>query len=266
MSINESALLTVVRSARRIAPCLLLVLAAAWSPKAVGQSTPAPVRGAVAAQSHDGEASLAHNVLFRSSRGAAHSVSVTYAFPDWEAVYVAGVGRVAPQGAISFITFEPEIVFTSSPGGAARKALALGDATQYMGNSTVDLPTPLDFPENARVGFWERPSPFAEHALVVLSQSFKSGVWATLRNSRNALVSTYRPLTGLPEDMLGEVAVLVSHDPAAKGPRLAFNVHMKQRERRRLTRWRDQVSGETQRAAEQFVDALIKDLQSPEKP
>jgi len=64
--------------------------------------------------------------------------------------------------------------------------------------------------------------------------------------------------------LFGQVAVLVSHE-TGKGDESRFRIRWKAREKRKLTGWRDQLSDETARAAEDFVATLLAVLQTPDE-
>jgi hypothetical protein len=204
---------------------------------------------------------LVHNVLLSSSQGRLHSVSFTYSFPGRQFVVISGLGRMPSTGDLQYVTPDELIVFSDTD-GRLLKILDLKDATQPMGASTPDTPAIRDFPERFRVGFWRNPASFPDHALRVLNQRCTSGLQtATSIKDEYFLVTEYQPLTNLSEGLFGQIAVLVSHEKA-KGDESPFKVRWKVREKRRLTRWRDQVSDETNRAAENFVASLVAVLQS----
>jgi hypothetical protein len=161
------------------------------------------------------------------------------------------------------MTPDTEVRFLDK-GGAVLEAVSLKDATQLMGGSETDTPARSEFPDNFRLGFWKQKSPFSLHAMKVLNQQFTSGLLPTITdvNGENFLTTEYQSLSGIPEDLLGEVAVLVSHGDRSSNDELSFGVRWKARERRKLTRWRTPVSEPTKQAAEAFVSKLIAALQS----
>jgi hypothetical protein len=168
-----------------------------------------------------------------------------------------------PTGDLSYLTPDTQIRFSESGGGLI-EAVDLKDATQLMGGPSIDTPARSEFPDNFRLGFWKEKTPFSIHAMKVLNQQFTSGLLSTISevDGENVLITAYQAVSGLPEDLYGEVAVLVSHGDKSSNEELSFRVHWIAREKRKLTRWRSPVSEPTKQAAEAFVGKLLAALQS----
>jgi hypothetical protein len=209
---------------------------------------------------------LQNNLLVPSNQGPVHSVSFSYSFADQESIRISGLGVMPPIGKLSYLTPDAQISFSAAD-GKLLESVDLKDATQLMGSTSSDAPARSDFPENFRLGFWRERSPFSAHAMKVLNLQFASGLLPTITEAdgENVLITAYHPLSGLPDDLYGEVAVLVSHrDRDRSGNNeLPFRVRWNALEKRKLTRWRSPVSEPTKQAAEAFVANLIAALQSP---
>lgn len=204
---------------------------------------------------------LQHNILVPSNQGPVHAVSFNYSFPERDSIYISGLGRVSSSGSFSYLTVESQITFSDEANGVPVEILDLEDATRLMGKTTVNLPDTSDFPEAFRIGFWRHTASFPEHATSVFSEQFRSGFMTMVFEDVNTFKTTYRPLSGLPDTLFGEVAVLLSHGQRKNEDTFSFRIHFKARERRTHTRWRDQVSDDTLRAAEAFIDYLFTALQ-----
>jgi len=206
---------------------------------------------------------LLNNVVIPSNQGQLHSISFRYSFPGQDFIRISGLGDMPPTWELAYLTPDKEIRFFDM-GGGLLEAVDLKDATQVMGGSSTDTPTRSEFPDNFRLGFWNQKSPFSLHAMKVLNQQFTSGLLPTITdaNGENVLITAYQPLSGLPEDLFGEVAILVSHADKSDNKELSFRVRWNAREKRKLTRWRTAVSEPTKQAAEAFVSKLLTALQS----
>jgi hypothetical protein len=206
---------------------------------------------------------LLNNVVIPSNEGQLHSVSFRYSFPRQDFIRISGLGKMHPTGELAYLTPDTEVRFFDM-GGGLLEAVDLKDATQVMGGSSTDTPARSEFADNFRLGFWKQKSPFSVHAMKVLNQQFTSGLLPTITdaNGENVLITAYHPLSGLPEDLFGEVAVLVSHADKYANEELSFRVRWNAREKRKLTRWRTPISEPTKQAAEAFVSKLLAALQS----
>jgi hypothetical protein len=222
----------------------------------LAQSTQTPGRNAT-------HVDLQNNVLMPSSQGPVHSVSFSYSFPELKSIRISGLGEMPPSGKLSYLTPDTQIRF-SAMDGVLVESIDLKDATQLMGGATTDTPARSEFPDNFRLGFWKQNVPFSVHAMKVLNQQFTSGLLPTITdaNGENVLITAYQPLSGLPDGLFGEVAVLVSHGDKSSHNELSFRLRWNAREKRKLTRWRSPVSEATKRAAEAFVGNLLTALQS----
>lgn len=211
----------------------------------------------------DAALTLKSAVEMSTGSGTVCSVDYSYSFPGRTLVHIRGVGTAPAEGRFQYLTLEREIVFLDGPDGTVLARLPIEEPVHFMGTESVTLPDPAAFSAAALEGIWKSSESFQLHALDVLNRKFKSGrrVFEDSEKLNNYL-TTFTSLEGLPENLRGEVAVMVLHRAPAGNEPLNFRVRFASRERRSHTGWRTEVSEEVRKKAEDFVHALLKELQA----
>ena len=109
---------------------------------------------------------------------------------------------------------------------------------------------------------WASSASFQTIANDVLNRSFPSGYKAYSANDLNYLQTTYVPLKDLPLNLIGEIAVLVSHPYEKRNKEFDYRIQFVVREKRiQSGKWRYEISDQTRKSSEQFIDRFIGKLE-----
>jgi hypothetical protein len=213
-----------------------------------------------ASAQQNGTVRIEKHTLVSSSLGPVRSIAFSYDFPDREHVAIPGLGTVAGRGTFRYLTREDKLQFLESGTGRTLLVVPLENPEIVMGRYSVALPALTDFPSAFRSGRWEHEVPFPAHASEVLNRQFPSGYMVLQVDGANSLITTYRTLDSVREPLYGRVAVMVQLSAeATRGA--GFRVRLTGQERRSHTDWQEIGSQEVQKAAEQYISSLVRELE-----
>jgi hypothetical protein len=202
--------------------------------------------------------------LVSSSRGPLRSVVFSYRFPGRDRVAIRGLGSVASEGSLQYLTIGTSIEFLDPATGKSLLLLPLTNPVRLMaGRDPIAIPRRGEFPPQYRTGRWSSLAPFPSRLMQLLNSRFPSGFLMD-GESPNAIITSYRELNGIAEPLYGRLAVMVE-PPAGQAAGSAFRVRFVVQERRSHTAWRAMQSSEVQRAAQDFVTSLVAELEGGEQ-
>ncbi|PHJ69135.1 hypothetical protein VF14_03080 [Nostoc linckia z18] len=126
----------------------------------------------------------------------------------------------------------------------------------------VDIPKESEFQETARSESWVSPPTFQEIALGVFNKKFPLGIKPFQRDNLFFFLTPYIELSGLPNNLRGQVALLISQPYDSKGNKFIFRVQSLIREkRRREAIWsQTNISEETKRSASNLIDQILNEF------
>lgn len=215
-----------------------------------------------------------------------YRLDYVYKFEGYETVYIKELGFVPAQGHLIYFADDIKVEFRDPTNGSIIKivnypvifrneewsflrrdsisARAYNSKLNYLGG--IDLPTENEFLEIARSESWVSPPTFQEIVLSVLNKKFPLGIKPFQRDNLFFFVTPYIELSGLPSNLRGQLALLISQPYGRNGNKFLFRVQPLIREkRRREATWKKvNISKETQRAASNLIDEVLNELKKPE--
>lgn len=192
-------------------------------------------------------------------------VSFTYSFPGREDVFLEGVGRIAPNGQLTYLTENKQLRFTDAD-GKFLKSMAL-NRTGTPEGAGVELPSAADFGDTYLS--YNRARAFLPNECGSnLNTFFTSGYMMDLKDKITYYTTSYQVIKdGVSRNKRAQVALRVSSPYAGPGRQISYRMQMLVRERGRGeedTAWLtgSQISPETQSAAVKFRDKVVAVLGS----
>lgn len=203
------------------------------------------------------------NIQISTTQGPARSVSITYEFPEHNRIYIFGFGDMPSRGTVTFLTFASSISFAANPSGPPLRVVDLSDSIELMGPSTLEIPSIQQFPAASRQGLWSRVDWSFAHAIrrTLEKTRFRSGVVAMEIEGKSTLLTPFADLPKTQNKTFARIALLISHTVPEKEKGIPFQVRFLVQERRSHTSWRSEVDDRTRRAAEEFIDVLLRELE-----
>ena len=201
---------------------------------------------------------------FRTSNNElVYKISYSYDFVARSTVFIDNVGLVPARGRLAYFSYDSNITFRESR--VERELLIvslLGRGVYTSVGPAPDFPDESDFPKSYRSGIWVFSSSFQIVTNDVLNQAFPSGYKAYSANNLNYSQTTFARLRNLPVNLIGEIAILVSHPYDVRDKKFEYHIQFLVREKRiQSAKWRYESSDETRQAAEVFIDNLIRKLE-----
>jgi hypothetical protein len=129
-----------------------------------------------------------------------------------------------------------------------------------MGRPPVELPDESGFPSAYRSGSWLHSTSFQKNTSKILNKHFTSGYIVYESGGMSKFLTTYKKLSGMPERLFGEIAILISHSLNVTSNELYFHIHFKARERKSHTDWRNNITEATKNVAVRFTSDLLAEL------
>jgi hypothetical protein len=192
-----------------------------------------------------------------------YRISYDYELAGRNSVFIDNIGEVPARGRFAYFSYDSNLVFRDSRSGRVLASFSLLGAEAWTSvGSRPDFPDESEFPKTYRSGAWTFASSFQMIANVVLNKSFPSGYRAYSANDLNYIHTTYAALKDLSPNLLGEIAVLLSQPYDAESKRFYYHIQFVVHEKRiQSGQWRSEISDETRKSAEKFIDGLIAKLE-----
>jgi hypothetical protein len=196
-----------------------------------------------------------------------YKISYSYDFVARRTVFIDNVGLVPARGRLAYFSYDSNIIFRESRAERVLLAVSLLGRDVYTSvGPAPDFPDESDFPKSYRSGVWVFSSSFQIITNDVLNKAFPSGYKAYSANNLNYSQTTFTRLRNLPVNLVGEIAVLVSHPYDVRNKTFEYHIQFLVREKRiQSAKWRYESSDETRQAAEAFIDNLIQKLEEEAK-
>jgi hypothetical protein len=191
-------------------------------------------------------------------------VEYDYEFRGRKQVYIRGVGSVSAKGTLEYFVFDPQIEFRESRDGRPLVTVQLDEIIVFGGPPPAgNFPDDTEFSPTVREGIWSEPGvSFHDNAAEVLAKYFPSGYAVEQKDSLDSYKTQYREMPGLADpNLIGEVAVLVSHPFKSEKGKFYFHVRFAVRETRVKSSTFHPPSREVVDAAEDLIGKLTKELQ-----
>jgi hypothetical protein len=190
-----------------------------------------------------------------------YAITFSYDFKGRKSINIKGLGQAPPKGQFSYLSTEDHLEFQDTVGRAV-VTVPLKVTKAPEGGST-DMPTESDF----KPFFLSESRPdatgFHLRAQSVLNSLFPSGYAVRQSGGISYYMTTYRPLEGLPENLRGQVAVMISHPYDASGDRFNFRVQFVARQKpKKSGEWQYELPDDTRRMVEELVKRLTADLRA----
>jgi len=226
--------------------------------------TPSQTANVVHTQEYDVKVLRVVAAEVSESGSPVHLVEYEYEFRGRSQVNIRGLGDVSAKGRLEYFTFDPHIEFRDAVAGKTIAIVPLQETIVFGGPGlTVDFPKDTELSPTIREGVWTEPmSSFHDNATRVLARYFPSGIAAQEQDKVESYKTQYKQMDGLRDhNVIGEVAVLVSHPFRTEKARFYFHVQYAVRESRTKSPEFHPASREVITAAEDLIDRLIKELQ-----
>jgi hypothetical protein len=197
-------------------------------------------------------------------------VEYAYEFRGRRYVYIRGLGMMDAKGDLKYWTPDSAVEFREAPYGNPIVTVPLEETITFGGPLGVDIPAESDFSSVMREGRWmdhDSASSFHDTAVAVLGQYFPSGYVASQKNTVDYYMTQYHRLEGLRDgNLVGEVAVLVSHPIQEEKGGVTFHLQYAARESRVKSSSYRQASQDVIALAESLIQKLMNDLQGIYSP
>jgi hypothetical protein len=190
-----------------------------------------------------------------------YAVTYTYEFVDRKTVIIRGIGEVPAKGQLSYLTPDEYLEF-KDPASNAVITVRL-KVTKAPEGGSMEIPAESDFTPFFVSESRPNQSIFYLRAQTVLNGLFPSGYVVRQNGKTNYYMTTYRSLEGLPDNLRGQVAVLISHPYDIDSDRFTFHIQFIAREKpKKSGEWQYVLSDEVKKLAEEFVQRLSNDLKA----
>lgn len=201
--------------------------------------------------------------VFVANDMPAHLVSYKYNFLGRQTVYIKGLGVVSSRGEFEYFTREPTLQILDAPDGAILAEVALKETVVVASGAPLNyVPSDGEFPAAFRSYAWTSSTPLQERLNGVLRKYFS--YMPHDENKVNYISTTFTPLQieKLARGTTAHVALLISFPHDATQGKYWFHVKSLVREGRVLSDSTRPTNNESiQRAASEFVDQLIKEIE-----
>jgi hypothetical protein len=245
---------------------LLVVLGAHVS--TVGQQTQADEEQANHAAGSQYSVNVTSCIPVNSDR-TLNRISYEYFFQKRDFVSISGLGTVPASGKFTYITSDKQLLFTDTTTRAPIVTVRLVETALSMSGGSIELPdNTLFMAEPFRSGEWNPESTFAAATTATLQQYFPLGYDVRDVGPEHYYLSTYRSLDLTNRQLVGQVALAISHPYDWKGQQITYRVQVVVRDRPRLSsafHYGKDVNPESTAAAQAFLDKFLSELQKNEK-
>ena len=220
-------------------------------------------------------------------------VSFYYAFDNYNNIFITGLGQVSPRGSFTYYTENPIILFRESESGLILKRINLTDSRTFTFNTSkntiasritsddlvikqksidpsLSIAQGVDnFPSDEKkfgnkstVESWIRPPELSNILNQVLNTKFPLGYNNYQRDSKFYFMTSWTKLPELPENMRGEISILISYSiPDKPRDTIKYSISTLVREKRlKESQWSFEVSDKTEAAASKYVKNFIDNL------
>ena len=191
-------------------------------------------------------------------------VAYRYDFRGRQTVYIKGIGTVPARGEFEYLTRESTLEVRDAPGGTVLATVPLKETVIVAAKPPLNfVPPDSAFPSAFREDTWQSPAPLQDRVNTVLRKYF-----AYMPHDENKVtytVTTFTPLQveKLPSGTTAQVALLISFPHGPAPGQYAFRVRSLVHEGRALSDDTRPTSNQTiQRAADKFIDDLIKEIKA----
>lgn len=217
----------------------------------------------VRAQQATASVTASVSVFQNTNKEVVYKISYSYEFVGVNTIFIDGVGLVPSRGRLAYYSYDSKIVFRESMGGRVLALFSLIGSDVYTSvGAGPDFPDESEFSKTYRSGLWAFSSSFRLIANEALNKSFPSGYRAYSADSTNYLQTSYAPLKDLPSNLLGQIAILLSHPYNVRNKDFEYRIQFVVREKRiQSGRWRYEIGEEVRKSAEDFINHLIGKLE-----
>src|SRR5262249_34965196 len=125
---------------------------------------------------------------------------------------ISGIGKTSSRGTLTYLSEDDIITFASPASHAIVTTIPIVPNVALASGTVPDLPTPAQFPDQGKPGQWQG-SDFPTHIFSILNSRF-GALWVIQSSAAIKYVSAYHRLSGLPQNVLAEVAVQIAYSPS----------------------------------------------------
>ena len=223
-------------------------------------TTPANKSGA----SHTVKIDSVSKILI-SKDSPAFLISYSYDFGNRPAVYINGIGTVAPKGEFHYISQTHELEFRDSDDGKTLDRVPLVETIVVADTPPMnEVPSENQFPSDYRAFTWDLRAPLQERANLVLGKYFN--YLPRDHGKVIYLATTYAPLVLEPrvsKSKTALIALLLSFPFDAVTGKYSFHIQSLVKEgRQRSDVTRSTNDLDILNAAKVFVDSLVSQLRA----
>ena len=189
------------------------------------------------------------------------SVDYEYSFPGRTRVHIRNFGIAPASGRFSYVTTDDALVIEDADSGRLLASVRLRETITVAARPPVtEIANETDFPPGFRSYRWRSSQPLSDRANAVLGKYFRYRPFE--QDGHTFLVTTFTELRGLPEGIVGVIALLVSFPYDAATGTYDFHIQPLVREGRSHS---DELRATTNpvvaHAADAFVDRIVAEIQ-----
>jgi hypothetical protein len=197
----------------------------------------------------------------------AYLISFEYDFPNRSVVHLKGLGQVAAKGSFQYLSEDKELEFSEVGTKEVLVRVPINETIIVAAKPPLNqVPGENEFPPARRTYTWESPRALQERANAVLGKYFNYVPRESKDTTFLATTFTPIPLKGVPDGVLGEIALLITFPSGAGEKAFSFDVRSLIKEGRTLSdEFRPTSNRTIVDSAKDFVDSLVKEMKAAEQ-